>query len=74
MSEVYLIAADDTEAAVTAGRVMGKRSPVPSCWEVVAIDPPAPRARRLFDWWAPRLRLYRVDVEPAQLLARLGQR
>lgn len=69
---VYIFAADDMEADVIAGRAMCKLSPVPSCWLVVPLDPPPPPARRLFDWWAPRMRLYQVHVEPKGLLDRLA--
>lgn len=71
---LYLVAANDLEAADVAARAMRLRRPVPSCWTVIPLDPPPPRRRRLFNWWAPRMRLYQVNVEPQEMLRRMGKR
>lgn len=60
MDEFYLLAADDTEAAVIVSRVVVAHRLGWIGWLIEPIDPAPPRPRRLLSWWQPRMRLYRV--------------
>jgi hypothetical protein len=60
LEDFYVFAADDLEASVAASRVAGRLDPRPAGWLIMPMDPAPSRRRRMFNWWAPRMRLYRV--------------